>query len=254
MSSQEALKELLYKMADDELIIGHRHSEWIGMGPVLEEDIAFGSLAQDKVGHAYNFYNLLHELGEADPDTIGFTRSEEQYKCCHLVEHPNGEYDFSLMRHFLFDHAEFLRFEMLSDSSNESLANLAKKYKSEIKYHLFHADTWINQLSGKGSEESKARMQSALNTAYPLAIGIFEPGPNEDTLIREKIFAGEAALQKVWEGTIHPILEKAGLTIPKIDNPKEGYGGRYGFHTEAFAPLLAEMTEVTRLESPGTEW
>jgi ring-1,2-phenylacetyl-CoA epoxidase subunit PaaC len=254
MSSAEALKELLYKMADDELIIGHRHSEWIGMGPVLEEDIAFGSLAQDKVGHAYNFYNLLHELGEADPDTIGFTRSEEQYKCCHLVEHPNGEYDFSLMRHFLFDHAEFIRFEMLSESSNESLANLAKKYKSEIKYHLFHADTWISQLSGKGSEESKARMQSALNLAYPIALGIFEPGPNEETLISEKIFAGEAALQQKWVETIRPILEKAGLTIPTVENLKEGYGGRYGFHTEAFAPLLAEMTEVVRLEQPGTEW
>lgn len=254
MSSMEALKELLYKMADDELIIGHRHSEWIGMGPVLEEDIAFGSLAQDKVGHAYNFYNLLHELGEADPDTIGFTRSEEQYKCCHLVEHPNGEYDFSLMRHFLFDHAEFLRFEMLSESSNESLANLAKKYKSEIKYHLFHADTWINQLSGKGSEESKTRMQSALDTAYPIALGIFEPGPNEEALIQEKIFGGEAALQKKWEETVIPILEKAGLTIPTVENAKEGYGGRYGFHTEAFAPLLAEMSEVVRLEQPGTEW
>jgi ring-1,2-phenylacetyl-CoA epoxidase subunit PaaC len=254
MNAMEALKELLYKMADDELIIGHRYSEWIGLGPVLEEDIAFGSLAQDKVGHAYNFYNLLHELGEPDPDTIGFTRKENEYKCCHLVEQPMGEYDFALMRHFLFDHAEFLRFEMLSNSSNESLANLAKKYKSEIKYHLFHADTWITQLSGKGSEESKARMQSALNMAYPLAFGIFEPGPFEDVLKQEGIFEGESVLQKQWEETVRPILEKAGLTIPAVNDPKIGYGGRGGYHTEHFGPLLAEMTEVTRSEASGTEW
>src|SRR5690349_3734704 len=125
-----ALKELLYKMADDQLIIGHRNSEWTGIGPVLEEDIAFGSLAQDKIGHAYNFYTLLHTLGEKEPDQIAFNRPEKEFKSCHLVELPIGEYDFSLMRHFLFDHAEMIRFEMLSNSSNEELANLAKKYKS----------------------------------------------------------------------------------------------------------------------------
>ncbi|RYD82189.1 MAG: phenylacetate-CoA oxygenase subunit PaaI [Sphingobacteriales bacterium] len=247
-----ALKELLYKMADDQLIIGHRNSEWTGIGPVLEEDIAFGSLAQDKVGHAFNFYSLLHSLGEQDPDQIAFNRNEKEFKSCHLLELPIGEYDFSLMRHFLFDHAEMLRFEILSNSSHEDLANLAKKYKSEIKYHVFHANTWVKQLA-QGNEESKARMQSALNYAYPLAFGIFEPSKFEDTLISENIFAGEEALKNQWKQHVDKLLAEYGLQVPKVDDEKAGFGGRNGYHTEYLQPLLDEMTEVFKMD-PSAEW
>jgi ring-1,2-phenylacetyl-CoA epoxidase subunit PaaC len=74
-----ALKDLLYRMADDALIIGHRHSEWTGLGPILEEDIAFSSIAQDKLGHAYALYQLLHELGEPEPDHAAFLRDAPQF-------------------------------------------------------------------------------------------------------------------------------------------------------------------------------
>jgi ring-1,2-phenylacetyl-CoA epoxidase subunit PaaC len=104
-----ALKELLYKMADDQLILGHRNSEWTGMGPLLEEDIAFSSMAQDKVGQSLALYTVLHQLGENEPDTVAFTRNANQFHNCILVELPNQEYDFSLIRHFLFDTAEALR-------------------------------------------------------------------------------------------------------------------------------------------------
>lgn len=247
-----ALKELLYKMADDQLIIGHRNSEWTGIGPLIEEDIAFGSLAQDKVGHAFNIYQLLQQLGEPDPDEVAFGRKEKDFHCCHLVEQPIGEYDFSLVRHFLFDHAEMIRFEMLTTSTYEPLANLAKKYKAEIKYHTFHANTWIKQLA-KGSEESKARMQSSLNTAYPMAFGIFEPGPYEELLQSEGIFGGEKALQEKWVATIQEILKDTGLTIPEVKDETAAYGGRRGFHTEYLAPMLEEMTEVFKID-PSAEW
>lgn len=248
----DAVKELIYKMADDQLIIGHRNSEWTGIGPVLEEDIAFGSIAQDKVGHAYNFYQLLHQMGEGDPDTIGFLRDEKDFKSCQLVELPIGEYDFSLVRHFLFDHAELIRFEILSESGFEPLANLAKKYKGEIKYHVFHANTWIKQLM-IGTEESKARIQNAFNYAYPVAFSIFEPGNFEEILISEGIFAGEHALETKWMDRISEIATTNGITIPVVASKTEHYGGRKGFHTEFLAPMLLEMTEVLRSE-PGAEW
>ena len=108
----EALKDLLYKIADDQLILGHRNSEWTGFGPMLEEDIAFSSMAQDKLGHSLAFYKILNDLGEAEPDTVAFTRNANQFHNCQLVELPIGEYDFSLIRHFLFDNAEILRFDM----------------------------------------------------------------------------------------------------------------------------------------------
>jgi len=248
----KAVKELLYKMADDQLIIGHRNSEWIGIGPVLEEDIAFGSLAQDKVGHAYNLYQLLHEMGEADPDIIGFDRDEKDMKCCHLVELPIGEFNFTLVRHFLFDHAEYLRFEMLSGSSFEPLANLAKKFKGEIKYHIFHANTWIKQLMD-GSEESKARIQSSFNELYAMAYSIFEPGAFEDILISEGIFGGEALLQQKWEEVIGSFCKEHHIALPQVNDPTFEYGGRKGYHTEYLKPLLLEMTEVLRSE-PGADW
>src|SRR6478672_7587911 len=111
-----ATKELLYKMADDALILGHRNSEWTGLGPMLEEDISFSSMAQDKLGHALALYTLLEELGEADPDTVAFSRNAPQFHCCQLVELPTEEYEYALIRHFLFDHAESLRYEALSQS------------------------------------------------------------------------------------------------------------------------------------------
>ncbi len=250
-----AIKELILKMADDALIIGHRNSEWNGFAPIIEEDIAFASIAQDKIGHAWALYKILHEhFGETDPDRMAFFREEKDFRCCHFVELPIGEYDFSLVRHFLFDHAEYCRYEMLEHSSYEPLAQLAKKIKGEIKYHLLHADTWIKKLGAQGSEESHARMQSSLNELYPLALGIFEPGNFENELMGENIFAGETELQKQWLENITNSLNNTNLKLPEVKNPRIGFGGRKGFHTEYLRPLITEMSEVIKSEEAGTEW
>jgi len=246
----EAAKDLLYKMADDQLIIGHRNSEWTGLGPILEEDIAFSSMAQDKLGQSEHLYNLLHELGEADADTVAFTRNANQFHSCHFVEYPIGEYDFSLMRHFLFDMAEAIRFEMLVNSSYENLAMIARKFKGEIKYHTMHANTWVKQLA-QGNEESKARMQSALNECWPLALGIFEPGKYEDVLKEAGIFEGEEALQAQWLQEVTKLLTDCGLVIP--ENVTPSYGGRKCEHTDHLQPLLDEMTEVYAID-PSADW
>ncbi len=247
----EAIKDLLYRMADDELIIGHRNSEWTGLGPILEEDIAFSSIAQDQIGHAVAIYGILNEhLGEALPDTIAFSRDEKDFHSSHFVELPIGDYAFSLMRHFLFDHAESIRFQMLTESSFAPLAGLAKKIKGELKYHVLHADLWVTKL-GKAMEESHARMQTALNEAFPYALGMFEPSKYEDELRTDGIFQGEAALQAKWLETITPIIERAGLKLP--GNVQPVLGGRNGYHTEYLQPLIDEMTEVYRLD-PAAIW
>ena len=251
--NNEALKDLLYKMADDALIIGHRNSEWTGIGPMLEEDLAFSSMAQDKIGHAQALYQIRHEiLGEPEPDKVAFLREEKLFKCCQFVELPIGEYDFSLVRHFLFDHAEAIRYEMLAGSSFQPLAQLAKKIKGEIKYHTMHADTFLKQL-GKGNEESHARLQQALNFAMPYALGIFEQGPYEAELAVQRIFAGEEALKTRWLEKISVVVEAAGLQLPVVAADKIVYGGRKGFHSEYLKALLDEMCEVVRTD-PEAEW
>lgn len=248
----EAIKELLYKMADDLLIIGHRNSEWTGLGPILEEDISFSSMAQDKIGQSQALYVLLHELGEQEPDTVAFTRNANQFHNAQLVELPNGEYDFSLIRHFLYDHADQLRFEALANSSYEPLAKVARKVKGELKYHVFHANTWVTKL-GSANAESHARMQAALNHAWNYALGMFEPSTHEDILIAENFFIGEESLQDKWLTNISAVLLKAGLSIPSSDTWNPVLGGRKGLHTEHLGPLVEEMSEVFRYD-PTAEW
>jgi ring-1,2-phenylacetyl-CoA epoxidase subunit PaaC len=247
-----AVKELLYKIADDLLIIGHRHSEWTGLGPILEEDISFSSMAQDKIGHSQGLFQILHELGEGEPDTVAFTRNANELYCSQFVELPNGEYDFSLIRHFLYDHADQLRFDMLANSSFEPVAKLARKIKGELKYHVYHANTWITKL-GAATEESHARMQSALNDAWNHALGMFEEGPYEDVLKEAGIFMGEVELKKQWLTSIAPYLEKASLKIPDQSTWAPVLGGRNHYHSEHLQPLVEEMAEVFRVD-PSAEW
>ncbi|NBW36069.1 MAG: phenylacetate-CoA oxygenase subunit PaaI [Cytophagia bacterium] len=220
-----ALKELLYKIADDQLILGHRNSEWTGFGPLLEEDIAFSSMAQDKVGQSYAIYQILNKLGEQEPDTVAFMRNANQFHNSQLVELPNGEYDFSLIRHFLYDTAEMIRFEMLSDSSYEPLAELARKIKGELKYHTLHANIWIKKLGNATEKE----------------------------LIAAGIFAGEASLEKRWKQKVEELLSQTQLQLPDWQSISPVMGGRKGQHTEHLQPLLDEMSEVFRID-PAAEW
>jgi ring-1,2-phenylacetyl-CoA epoxidase subunit PaaC len=248
----DALKDLLYKMADDQLILGHRNSEWTGFGPLLEEDIAFSSMAQDKVGQSWQIYKLLHELGESDPDTVAFMRNADQFHNCQLVELPNGEYDFSLIRHFLFDTAELIRFTMLAESSYTPLALLSKKIKGEIKYHKMHADIWIKQL-GSATPDSIEKLQHSLNIAMPYALGIFEPSSFETELKAEGIFEGEEQLKTEWLTKVKEIIDQTALDMPDMSLLTPVTGGRYGTHTEHLQPLLDEMSEVFKMD-PTADW
>lgn len=250
--NQDAIKDLLYKMADDQLILGHRNSEWTGFGPLLEEDIAFSSMAQDKVGQSWQLFKILNELGESDPDTVAFMRNANQFHNCKLVELPNGEYDFSLIRHFLFDTAELIRFQMLTESTFEPLALLARKIKGETKYHSMHARIWIEQL-GSATEESIQRLQESLNYALPYALGVFEPSVFESELISEGIFQGEEVLKEEWMTQVKSVLSKTSLSLPDISTMNPEFGGRGGEHTEHLQPLLDEMSEVFKVD-PGADW
>jgi ring-1,2-phenylacetyl-CoA epoxidase subunit PaaC len=247
-----ALKDLLYKIADDQLILGHRNSEWTGFGPLLEEDIAFSSMAQDKIGQSYAIYQILHSLGEKDPDTIAFMRAGNLFHNCLLVELPNGEYDFSLVRHFLFDTAELLRFEMLCRSSFLPLAELALKIKGELRYHTLHAETWMKKL-GSATDESIKRLQGSLEICLPFALGIFEPSPYEDDLITDGLFEGEKKLEERWKMAVEAVTGETKLRLPDWKTIEPVYGGRTGKHTEYLQPLLDEMSEVFRID-PTTEW
>lgn len=252
MKNDAALKDLLYRLADDELIIGHRNSEWTGLGPILEEDLAFSSMAQDELGHAQAYYMLLEKMGEGHPDQLAFNRKEKDFRSCHFVEAPIGDYSFSLVRHFLYDFAEFVRLTNLTTSSFEPLAELSKKLLREEKFHTLHAKTWMIQL-GNGSEEGRIRLQSALNDAFPMAFGLFEPTEFTAYLDKENIMTDESKLKMQWLDMIKPIIEESSLKIPVVKNETEFFGGRKGFHSVYLKQLLDEMTEVFSID-PSANW
>lgn len=239
-------------MADDLLILGHRNSEWTGFGPLLEEDIAFSSMAQDKIGQSYALYSILHTLGEREPDTVAFTRNSNQFHNSIFVELPNGEYDFSLIRHFLYDTAEAIRYEMLSESSFQPLAELSRKIRAELRYHTLHANTWMKQL-GSATEESIGRLQKSLDYAMPFALGMFEVSPYEKELIATGVFGSEQVLQEQWMKKIEEIINQTSLHLPDWKLIQPVLGGREGKHSEFLQPLLDEMSEVFRID-PSAEW
>jgi ring-1,2-phenylacetyl-CoA epoxidase subunit PaaC len=248
--TRAAVVDLLYRLGDDELIIGHRNSEWTGHGPILEADIAFSSMAQDEMGHAQVYYQMLHELGEPDPDTLAFGRKPRQYKCCSLVCLPKGDWAFSLMRQFLYDSAETVRLTALVESTLVPLAHFARKIHGEEKYHMMHGRTWVLRLGG-ATANSHDRMQEALTEAYPHALGLFEPTEYDVTLAQAGILPREEDLRRQWESAVAPVLADVGLRVR--ENAVPVYGGRVGRHPSALKELLAQMQMVYNID-PAAKW
>lgn len=249
--THDAVVNLLYRLADDELIMGHRNSEWTGLAPILEEDIAFSSMAQDEMGHARAYYEILNALGEPDPDTLAFTRKPRQFRCASLVSLPNNrDWAFCLLRQFLYDAAETVRLTALADSSLTPLAQLATKLRSEEKYHLMHGRSWVLRL-GNSTEESHERMQAALYKLYPHALGLFEPTEADEPLAQAGICPHEEELRRQWESAAAPVLADSGLVVPETVQPI--FGGRVGRHPEPLAKLLEDLQLVHSID-PSAKW
>jgi ring-1,2-phenylacetyl-CoA epoxidase subunit PaaC len=250
---RQALAVRLLAMADDELILGHRDSEWTGHAPIIEEDIALANIAQDEIGHAIIWYTLAANLLGENPDTYAdrqvFFRAAPDYRNVQLVELPIGDWAFTLVRQYLFDAAEAVHLEQLRQSAYEPLAGVAAKiYKEEI-YHYRHCFTWLQRL-GLGSDESHRRTQAALTQLWPYALQLFEPAPDEVSLVEAGYVPNLAQLQLAWENLALPALEGAGLVVPPAAAPS---APRRSQHTGHLTVLLAEMQEVARLD-PEAQW
>jgi ring-1,2-phenylacetyl-CoA epoxidase subunit PaaC len=247
---KKAVKELIFKLADDLLIIGHRNSEWIGLAPLLEEDISYASIAQDKVGQSRVLYNLLNQLGEVDADTLAFMRHANKFHNCTLVELPCLEYEQTLVRHFLFDEAQTVYFNALKSSTQPDLAAFATKFMGEIKYHTLHARSILKRLL-HGSQEAHDKIQGAIAELWPYCGGIFEPSPYETEQNTAGVILPSSELKARWIAAVTAYLEPLGVHVDASLLAHEG--GRKGHHTEHLEPLLTEMSEVFKLD-PAAEW
>ena len=162
MNAQELLR-----LADDELILGWRNSEWTGIAPFLEEDVAFSSIAQTEIGHARAWYELAaKELG-SDADSLAFDREPEDYLCSPLVElRLAGDWARTIARHWLYESADAIRIGALKASDDPDVAGLAEKIDREEAYHRMHAAMWEERLRGD------PRFREAVDELWPFALGV----------------------------------------------------------------------------------
>ena len=224
--------------ADDNMVLAQRLSEWISNAPELEIDIAFGNLALDFLGVARALYTYAGELeGKGrDEDDLAMGRNEREYLNLLLVEQPNGDFGYTMMRQLFFDAYQVELWADLSRGDNERLAGIAAKASKEAAYHLRFSSGWVIRL-GDGTAESHRRVQAAADDLWRFTSEMFE---------------GEAAAYRAsWEGTIRRVFAEATLELPS--DPYQRSGGRLGFHTEHLGHLLTEMQWMQRAY-PGLEW
>jgi ring-1,2-phenylacetyl-CoA epoxidase subunit PaaC len=218
--------DLLLALADDELILGWRDSEWTGIAPSLEEDVAFSSIAQNEIGHARALYELAaRELG-TDADALAFDRAPEEYRSAPLVELRRLEWARTIARHWLYETADAIRLEALRASDDTELAGIAAKIDREEAYHRIHAEMWVDRLLG--SAEGRPRLEEALGELWPYALGVLD-----EELRPELVRHVEAKLER---------------TMPDVEPVARGT------HEAELVELLEEMTIVRRSAPAGARW
>jgi ring-1,2-phenylacetyl-CoA epoxidase subunit PaaC len=248
-AAREALAELLLSVADDEFVIGFWDSEWTGIAPMLEEDVATSSIAQDEIGHARALYELLAELTDDDADRVAYGRSPADFRHAALLNHARGDWAFSVARRYLYETADAVRLAALAQSSHEPLAALAGKMRREETYHLLHADAWLRRLADAGPE-IRERLATALRTLWADAQEIFAPLAGEKALEREGLLPRSmAALHADWQRQLRPVLEPITGPLPDAGPSPDGRVRR----TDDFAWLHGEFTSVTGAEA-GAMW
>jgi len=257
--SREAIAEFLLALADDELVLGHRDSEWTAYAPILEEDIAFSNIAQDELGHSLVWFTLYEEIMGRNPDEMAFQRPWKDFRCCGFVSSPKGDFAHAVVRQFLFDVAEQVRLTTLSESSFSSLRDISTRIIREENYHVMHSQGLVERL-GDATEESHKRMQAAVNEAFPQALGIFERLDSEEELVHGKLFPGNEKLKSSWLDEVVPVLRRATLSVD-VEGPAGSFvprvqaveGGRKGKHKDHLSSLVEDMQSVYKLV-PNGKW
>ncbi|HME41371.1 MAG TPA: 1,2-phenylacetyl-CoA epoxidase subunit PaaC [Steroidobacteraceae bacterium] len=248
----QALLRYVLRLGDMSLVLGQRLGEWVGHAPALEEDLGLANIALDMIGQARL---LLTYAGEVEArgrteDDFAFLREHGEYLNAVLAEQPNGDFGQTIVRQVLIDAFQLELYERMAASTDQRLAAIAAKSAKEVRYHLRYSGGWLVRL-GDGTEESHARVQSALHTLWPYTVELFA----EDELDRAMADRGVAPrlpdVKIAWDRRIDELLAEATLARPQ-DRPYSWFGKR-GQHSEHLGYLLAEMQHLQRAH-PGARW
>jgi ring-1,2-phenylacetyl-CoA epoxidase subunit PaaC len=248
-----ALFEFLLRQGDNALVLGHRTSEWCGVAPALEEDIALANTALDLIGQTQLWLSYAAEVEGAgrSANDLAYLRDVYDFRNVLMLEVPNADFGRTLMRQFLFDAFQVPWLTALQASSDQQVADIAAKSLKEATYHLDRSAETVIML-GDGTDESQARMQAALDYLYPYAGEMFADDAIDTAMEESGVAPLPSTLRAPWDETLQRVLSEAYLTIP--DTTFSHSGGRTGFrHTEHLGHMLATM-QVLQRSYPGATW
>ncbi len=247
---RDALAELLLTMADDEFVSGFTDSEWTGIAPLLEEDVAISSISQDELGHARALYQLLAGVLDdgRDEDALAYDREPDDYRHARLLDHERGDWADTIARRFLYELADEARLASIG-AGYPPLADLVEKLRREERYHRMHLLAWIDRLAN-GGPDPRARLEAALAALGPDASTVFTALVGEAALLEAGILTRSLAdAEAAWRADISTILVPVGLPVPP--HADAGVAGRTD-HSDSFRWLWGEFTSVRRSEDGGT--
>ena len=232
-----AQRDDVLALADDKLMLGHVQSDWTGLGPILEEDIAASAMAQDDLSHALVLYEYLGE----DPDLLAFGREPAAYRCCDLVTLPD-EFDWATAtaRRFVMAMFAQVMLEDFAEADDDDLAERAARLLKEQAIQVAHLNNWIVRL-GCGGDDAAGRMQAAFDLIAPHTGMLFEA-----------LADGHARFDRWW-ALVNPVVQQAGIAFTVALPDAETIGGRRGEHADHFLSQHDEMTQVRAIE-PDAAW
>lgn len=245
------IKYILH-LADNALILGHRNSEWCGLGPVLEQDIAITNISLDLIGQARNLYQYAATIKNdgSTEDTFAYLRNAHEFKNWLLVEQPNGDWAQTILRQFLFSSYQYLLYQKLQYSNDGQLSAIAAKALKEVTYHLRWSSEWVIRL-GDGTDESHRRMLKAVDNLWMYTGELFENTTYEEQCTNEGIGADLLSFKANWERKVKEVFEEATLSLP--ENTIMKTGGKEGEHSEHLGYILADLQILQRTYT-GCEW
>ncbi len=245
------LYQYLLTLGDNSLILGHRLSELCGHGPNLETDIALTNHSLDLFGQVRSYFQYAAKVaGEGTEDSIALLRYEKDYLNVHLVEQPNTDFAHVICRQFLWDAYHLPLMQALMKSTDLTIAAIGAKGEKEAAYHLRFSGEWMKRL-GDGTEESKAKLQSALDHLYPHSYELFRESEIEQVMKENGVGADLEKIHAEWKQTTTTIFSEATVTMP--DTPAAIANGKKGMHTEHMGFMLAQLQYMQRAY-PEMEW
>ena len=260
LAPHSSLLDYLLRLADSDLVLAQRLGEWVGKGPILEEDIALTNVGLDLLGQARMWFAYASEVEARDcgrgrsEDDLAFRRDGCDFRNLLLVEQPNGNYADTMARQFYFDQWNVLVLGALSASRDARIAAIASKAVKETVYHAERSSDWVVRL-GDGTDESHRKMQDALDALWMYTGEMFAVDRIEVELIEAGIAADARTLYDRWLANVRAVLDEATLALPTGTwmQGVNGRGGKQGVHTEHLGHMLAEMQFVQRAY-PGLQW